>query len=125
VGLRDDGNLDRRHVMSKSRATVVQKVRGLEKLRDSGRVPKIGESWLVGRWLEHWLESIARPSLRESSYNAYRIAVVKHLVPAVGKHRLDRLEPEHLERLYRSMIDAGARPATAHQVHRTVRVATG
>jgi len=51
--------------------------------------------------------------------------VVKHLVPAVGRHRLDRLEPEHLERLYRSMIDAGARPATAHQVHRTVRSALG
>ena len=125
VGHRDDGTPDRRHVMSKSRATVVQKVRGLEKLRDSGRVPKIGESWTVGKWLGHWLESIARPSLRESSYNAYRTAVEKHLVPAIGKHRLDRLEPEHLERLYRSMIDNGARPATAHQVHRTVRVALG
>ena len=125
VGLRDDGEPDRRHVTSKSRATVVQKVRGLEKLRDSGRVPKLGETWTVGKWLEHWLESIARPSLRESSYNAYRIAVAKHLVPTIGKHRLDRLEPEHLERLYRSMIDGGARPATAHQVHRTVRVALG
>ena len=80
---------------------------------------------LVDKWLGHWLESIARPSLRESSYNAYRIAVAKHLVPAIGKHRLDRLEPEHLERLYRSMVDGGARPATAHQVHRTVRVAHG
>jgi integrase len=125
VGTRDDGRLDRRHVMSKSRATVVEKVRALEKLRDEGRVPKIGEKWMFGKWLEHWLEAIARPSLRESSYNAYRFAVTKHLVPALGRHRLDRLEPEHLERLYRAMVESGARPATAHQVHRTARVAIG
>lgn len=49
----------------------------------------------------------------------------RHLVPALGKHRLDRLEPEHLERLYRKMIDGGARPGTAHQVHRTIRTAPG
>ncbi|WP_310961563.1 tyrosine-type recombinase/integrase [Nocardioides terrisoli] len=125
VGVKDDGRSDRRHVMSKSKATVVRKVRDLEKLRDSGRVPRIGEKWTFGKWLGHWLETIARPGLRESSYNAYRIAVYKHLIPTLGNHRLDRLEPEHLERLYRRMIDNGARPATAHQVHRTARSAIG
>jgi hypothetical protein len=64
---------------------------------------------------------IARPSIRESSFNAYKIAARKDLVPGVGKHRLERLEPEHLERLYRKMIMDGARPGTAHQVHRTIR----
>ncbi|MGL5824942.1 MAG: tyrosine-type recombinase/integrase [Nocardioides sp.] len=125
VGLKDDGSLDRRHVMSKSKATVVTKVRALERKRDAGRVPRAGQAWTVGKWLDHWLYSIAQPSLRHSSFEAYRIAVEKHLVPAIGKHRIDRLEPEHLERLYRKMIDAGARPGTAHQVHRTVRRALG
>jgi len=125
VGFRDDGRPDRRHVASKTKGEVIAKVRAIEKLRDGGRLPQVGQKWTVGKWLEHWLESIARPSLRDSSYNAYRTAVVKHLNPAVGRHRLDRLQPEHLERLYRSMIESGARPATAHQVHRTVRVALG
>jgi integrase len=125
VGLKDNGSPDRRHVMGTSKATVVKKVRALEKLRDEGRVPRVGEKWTVGRWLEHWLEHIARPSLRRSSYDAYRNAVRVHLVPALGKHRLDRLEPEHLERLYRSMVEKGASPGNAHQVHRTVRTALG
>lgn len=92
---------------------------------------KVGEclrsapKWTVERWLEHWLEAIARPSIRDSSFNAYRTAIRKHLVPALGGQRLDRLQPEHLERLYRTMVDAGARPATAHQVHRTARAAIG
>lgn len=125
IGLRDNGSRDRRHVMSKTKTVVVQKVRDLEKLRDEGRLPKVGQVWTVQDWLEHWLETIARPSLRETSYTAYRIAVQKHLVPALGWQRLDRLEPEHLERLYRGMIDGGSKPATAHQVHRTIRVALG
>lgn len=48
-----------------------------------------------------------------------------HLIPGVGAHRLDRLEPEHLERLYSKMIRSGSAPATAHQAHRTVRTALG
>jgi len=112
-------------VGGKTRAKVVERVRQLEKLRDSGRVPAAGKSWTVESWLDHWLNRIAKPSLRATSFAAYRIAVEKHLVPAIGKHRLDRLQPEHLERLYQRMIDGGARPGTAHQVHRTARTAFG
>ncbi|MGH8893241.1 MAG: tyrosine-type recombinase/integrase [Actinomycetes bacterium] len=125
VGYRDDGSEDRRHTMSKSKSVVVQKVRALEKLRDAGQAPKVGERWTFDAWLDHWLELIARPGLRVRSYEAYRGAVWKHLVPGLGKQRLDRLEPEHLERLYRRMIDQGASPGTAHQVHRTARTALG
>jgi integrase len=125
VGLRDDGAPDRRHVMSKSKGVVVGKVRELERDRDKRHMRRAGQRWTVAAWLEHWLEQIARPALRPNSYEAYRNAVRTHLIPALGKHRLDRLEPEHLERLYRRMIVDGARPGNAHQVHRTARTAIG
>lgn len=125
VGRKADGSPDRRHVASKSKGTVVARVRALEKLRDEARVPKAGKAWTVEKWLLHWLEEIARPAIRDSSYQAYRTAVAKHLVPAIGKIRLDRLEPEQIEVIYRRMIKAGAKPATAHQVHRTLRSALG
>jgi integrase len=125
VGRKDDGSLDRRHVMSKSKAKVVAKVRALEKLRDEARVPKAGRSWTVEKWLVHWLEEIARPNIRDSSYQAYRTAVTKHLLPIIGRLRLDRLAPEHIEAVYRRMAEAGAKPATIHQAHRTLRTALG
>jgi integrase len=112
-------------VQSKSRAAVVARVRKLERERDSGNMRKPGQRWTVETWLLHGLENIARPIIRESSYHAYRNAVNTHLVPGLGKHLLERLEPEHLERLYRAMIDRGARPGTASQVHRTIRTALG
>ena len=125
VGYRDDGSVDRRHVEGKAKAAVVARVRQLERDRDNGKVRRIGQRWTVESWLQQWLENIARPSIRDSSFNAYRIAVNKHLIPGLGKHRLERLEPEHLENLYRKMIKSGARPGTAHQVHRTIRTALG
>lgn len=125
VGIKDDGRSDRRHVKSRSRSIVVQKVRELERLRDAGRVPRAGSAWTVETWMTHWLHNIAKPTLRGSSFAAYRIAVEKHIVPSIGRHRLDRLQPEHLERLYQRMISGGAKPATAHQVHRTLRTAFG
>jgi integrase len=125
VGVKDDGSPDRRHVRGRTEAVVIKKVRDLERQRDSGVVLRAGGGWTVGGWLEHWLENIARPAIRHTSWDAYRIAVRKHLVPAVGGQRLDRLTPEHLERLYRRMIEGGLSPGTAHQVHRTARTALG
>ncbi len=125
VGRKEDGSEDRRHVMSKSKATVVTKVRALERLRDDARVPRPGRAWTVERWLLHWVEEIARPNIRVSSFQAYRTAITKHLLPVIGSLRLDRLEPEHIEAVYRRMTEAGAKPATVHQVHRTLRTALG
>ncbi|MEV7136667.1 tyrosine-type recombinase/integrase [Streptomyces tauricus] len=124
VGVRDDGKPDRRHVMSKvSEGEVIKKVRALEKQRDEGKVRKPGRAWTVKAWLLHWVEEIAKPSVRENTYAGYEVAVRVHLVPGVGAHRLDKLEPEHLERLYTKMQRSGSKAATAHQAHRTMRTA--
>jgi integrase len=56
-----------------------------------------------------------------NTHDGYRIDVEKHLIPGVGAHWLDRLEPEHLERLYVKIQDGGLSAGTAHHVHRTVR----
>lgn len=125
MGVRDDGTPDRRHVMGKDKATVTAKVRKLERQRDTGSVAKPGRPWTVEQWLDHWLENIAKPAIRYKPYLAYRTAVRKHLIPGLGRHRIDRIEPEHFERFYTRMLASGLKPATAHQVHRTARTAFG
>ncbi|NYI05579.1 tyrosine-type recombinase/integrase [Allostreptomyces psammosilenae] len=125
VGVRDDGKPDRRHVERKTEAEVITAVRELEKQRDRGAVRKPGKRWNVGEWLTHWVENIAKPSVSENSYDGYEVAVRVHLVPGLGAHRLDRLEPEHLERFYQKMQERGSSPGTAHQAHRTIRTALG
>jgi len=124
MGVRDDGKPDRRHIKRKVKSEVVERVKVLEKERDSGRIRKVGTNWTVEAWLNHWL-TIVRPNLRHGAYSAYEVAVRIHPVPGIGAHRLDKIQPEHLERLYTRMQEAGAKPATAHQAHRTIRTALG
>lgn len=121
VGEKEDGSPDRRHVMAKTKSAVTAKVRELERQRDEQSVTKAGERWTVEEWLEYWLVDIAQPALRHNAWDAYRIAVRVHAIPAFGRKRLDKLRPDHLKALYNKMIASGRSPSTAHQVHRTLR----
>jgi integrase len=71
------------------------------------------------------VENIAKPYVSENTYDGYEVDVRVHLVPGLGAHKLERLEPERLERFYRRMQDSGSSAGTAHHVHRTIRVALG
>src|SRR3954464_11327223 len=117
VGFKLDGALDRRHVTSKARTTVVAKVRELERKRDSGTVTETSTP-TVGAWLEHWLTAIAPRRVRQRTAESYESSVRKPLIPAIGRHRLDRLRPEHLDQLYMQLLDAGYSPATVLRDHR-------
>jgi len=124
MGVRDDGTPDRRHVERKTEGEVIRAVRNLERQRDSGTARKPGRVWTIEQWLTHWVENIAAASVRPTTMVGYRASVYKHLIPGVGAHRLDKLQPEHLEKLYERMVSKkGLKPATAHLAHRTVRVA--
>ncbi|AQY20327.1 hypothetical protein T261_02320 [Streptomyces lydicus] len=117
VGVKDNGAPDRRHISRKTRPEVTKAVRDLEKQRDSTGVRKAGQTWTVKTWLTHWVENIAAPNVGENTIDGYRVAVYHHLIPGLDAHRLEKLEPEHLERLYQKMTASGSAAGTAHQAH--------
>src|SRR5690349_19572698 len=117
VGYKLNGKIDRRHVTGKTRRVVVDKVRELERKRDSGTVTETSTP-TVGAWLEHWLAAIAPRRVRQRTVESYESSVRKHLIPVIGRHRLDRLRPEHLDQLYTQLLDAGYSPATVLRDHR-------
>ncbi|MFF2805753.1 tyrosine-type recombinase/integrase [Streptomyces sp. NPDC058000] len=123
VGVRDDGKPDRRHVERKTRTEVVKAVRELERERDAKTIRKAGRPWTVKTWLTHWVESIAPLAVNENTMVGYGVAVRKHLIPALGAHRLDKLKPEHIEHFYGRMKIDGRKAGTIHQIHRTFRTA--
>ncbi|MEU4065933.1 tyrosine-type recombinase/integrase [Streptomyces wedmorensis] len=125
MGFKDDGSPYRRHLTRPTRRELVDEVRRLEKQRDEGSARQPGKPWTVEKWLAHWIENIAKPVVSENTYDGYEVAVRVHLIPGIGKHRIDRLEPEHLESLYGRMQKAGSKAGTAHQAHRTARTALG
>jgi site-specific recombinase XerC len=61
------------------------------------------------------------PSVRYKTQEYYRTAINKYLIPGIGAHKLERLEPEHIERLYARLSRAGAKSSTLQQVNITLR----
>ena len=123
VGVKDDGSPDRRHRKAKTEKEVMEKIQKLMNQKQSGQVAKAGPVWTMEKWLTHWVENISAPTVRDSTADGYRNDVYNHLVPGLGKHRIDKIEPEHFERLYQKMVKAGASPGNAHHVHRTAKTA--
>jgi len=118
VGLRPGARADRRHVSAATRAGTVSKVRDLERQRDAGLTATAGPAPTLGEWLEHWLANIAAHRVRRRSLESYRATVRLHLSPGIGRHRLDRLQPEHLEQLYSALLNQGLASATVLRAHR-------
>jgi integrase len=128
VGVKDNGKPDRRHVKRATEVEVIRAVRDLERQRDVGRVQKPGRAWTVEKWLTHWVENVAANAVRRTTMVGYRTSVYNHLIPGIGAHRIDKLEPEHLEKLYALMQEKkpkgkGLSAGTVHLAHRTVRAA--
>ena len=78
----------------KSQTEATRKVRKLERERDDGKTRKPGQTWTVEQWLTCWLETIiAPPVITENAYIAYEVAAGVNLIPGIGAHKLDKLEP--------------------------------
>lgn len=120
MGLKDDGTPDRRHVTGAKRADVAARKKELERKRDQGAVDAAGRAPTVQAWLDHWLDNIAVNRVRPLTLEGYRSLVRLHLGPRIGKHRLDRVQPEHLEAAYKAMVDGGLSPATVLRAHRVL-----
>ena len=119
VGLRPDGRPDRRHVTGKTQAAVAKKVRALERARDAQTLPDAGSRLLLRDWLSEWLIASGL-RVRPSTLNGYEVDIRRHIVPAIGMNRLDRLRPEHIEYLYRTLRDSGLNVGSIHHVRRTL-----
>jgi integrase len=119
-GARPDGRPDRRHVSAKTRKDLLPKVRELEKKRDTGIPHTAGKQMTFGEWLDHWL-TISKRSVRPSTFVGYEGYVRNHIKPALGHHRLDKLQPEHLEAFYGDLADVKRlSAATQLQQHRVI-----
>lgn len=60
----------------------------------------------VSEWLDHWLVHIAPNRVRPRTLESYADLVRVHITPALGKHRLDRLRPDHIEAAWASLTTA-------------------
>lgn len=94
------------------------KFKALKASIDDGVLP---DDMTVEQWMQHWLEHEVDRKLRPITASGYRRYAENWIIPHLGKRRLDRLKPDHIEALYATMADAGKADATRRQVHAILR----
>ncbi|OCI30036.1 tyrosine-type recombinase/integrase [Oerskovia enterophila] len=73
---------------------------------------------VLEKWVQIWLDKIAAPRLKPKSLAGYRSYMDQHVVPALGRYRLDQLSPSHIRRMHEAITDQGLSTTTALQAHR-------
>ena len=70
----------------------------LNKIRDHQRrgVPVATTTQTVAEYMTYWLEHIAEPSIRRTTYATYEGDVRLHIVPGIGKRKLKTLQAAHI-----------------------------
>lgn len=70
-------------------------------LEQAGKVDasKTGQ-FTVGQWAETWFENFAKPSIRETTAAYYKNYIDKHIVPSIGKIKLNKLTTLDIQKFY-------------------------
>nr|WP_250402326.1 hypothetical protein [Streptomyces cellostaticus] len=68
--------------------------------------------------METCLTDIASLKPKPRSLDDYWSKTRNDIIPGVGRHRIGKLQPEHPERMYRPLLDAGHAPSHVVKVHR-------
>lgn len=101
------------------RGRVTRKVRELEGRREAGTTSRPGRVPTVAQWMRIYLSDIAPLRVDQRTLDStYRPKIKRWIIPRLGKHRLDRLYPEHRYAFYASLRSEGLAPNTIVQIHR-------
>jgi len=76
----------------------------------------------VEAWLRYWLDVICvERGLKINTLKSHRSKVDRYLIPQLGRHRLDKLAPEHLRGMYANLRADGLSEGTLRQAHAVLR----
>lgn len=90
----------------------------------------VSENLTLGKYLtERWLP-VQEARLRKSTHDSYRRNIELHVIPALGKRKLDQLTPEDIDVFYAALLKSGRKkrpgekgpakglaPKTVHNIH--------
>lgn len=79
----------------------------------------------VGEFLERWLRDYAEVSVRPSTLESYRALVRRHLIPALGKIPLAKLQPIHLQEMLARKQQEGLSARSVRYLYSLMREALG
>ena len=114
------GKRVRKHVIAHSRRDAVEKMSVLLKARDEQR-PVPDQRARVGPFLRQWLDEVAKPTIRPSTYKSYDDIVRLHLVPGLGRIALAKLSPADVQSFLNQRLASGLSARRVQMCHAVLR----
>jgi integrase len=115
-----NGKRARKYITGRNRKDVAARIRTAIDARDAGTLQVGQRSVTFGEWLTFYIDTIASARVRPSTLAGYRGYVKRHILPALGHHRIDKLQPEHLETFYRVSLEGGMAASSVLQMHHII-----
>lgn len=114
------GEKHKKSFYGKGPKEVLGKKRAFEDDLKRGIVPKAGKL-TVEDWLDDWLQTYKKNTVRQNTYEGYQRVINGHLKPTIGKKPLKDLRPEHVQKMLNNkMLNGNLRnegtPLSARQV---------
>ncbi len=71
----------------------------------------------VEEYLKKWLETAARPRLRDNTYREYAGLIERYVKPSLGAVRLYEMRPLEIQKFYVGLTEKGLSPRTVRFTH--------
>jgi integrase len=68
-------------------------------------------------YLDKWLEEIAKPRLRQNTFDSYSWIVKKYIKDKLGRTKLSDLQSYQIQKLYGELLKKGLSPKTVRYTH--------
>lgn len=115
-----DGKRKRKAFYGKTEKEVRDKLQDAGHSLRRGTLPKAGRL-TTGEWLKRWLETVAKPGTRPTTYTRYAGLVDHYLIPALGRIPLERLSPSDVRGLLNRTDTLS--PRSRHHLRAVLRTA--
>lgn len=109
-----NGKRRRATVKSMKYTVAMEKFNKLRREVEDGTYATSG-TMTVAQWCEQWLEAIVRPRVRPGTFTYYEQTSRLHVVPHVGKIRLNKLTPANVLTMQQAVQKKSTRNAVAAQ----------
>lgn len=112
-------NGKRKSIYCKTQQEAIKAVRKANQDKDQGIIfPTEDQS--MSAFLTNWLQDTVRQRVRERTHIRYRQLIELQVLPVLGNIKLQKLSPQHLQKLYNQKLEEGYAPQTVKHIHRVL-----
>lgn len=116
-----NGERRRKVIRRKNKAELLAELSNVRRdLEKRGDLPTKNQT--VEQWFTYWLREIAAKRVRPNTLDGYRRSVENHIIPAIGKTKLDKVTAATIRRVHDAVLSKGLNSTTALLAHRTMSV---